>query len=41
MIDLDQVTGNKLTVSAAVGWNDAAINGTFLSLGAQTSVILK
>ena len=41
MIDLDQVTGNKLTVSAAVGWNDAAINGNFLSLGAQTSAILK
>ena len=40
-VDLDQVTGDPLSISAFVGWNDAVLSGTMLTIGAQTSVILR
>ncbi|MBO4290180.1 MAG: hypothetical protein J5865_08810 [Lachnospiraceae bacterium] len=40
-VDLDQVTGDALSISAFVGWNEADLNGTMLTIGGQTSVILK
>ena len=41
MIDLSQVSGDALTVTAVIGANTAEIHGSFLSLGGQTSVILR
>ena len=40
-LDLDQVTGLSFTQVTAVGFSDASLNGTMLTVGPQTSVVLR